>query len=199
MSTSCLSRLGFVRINCSVDQVVQSVALAALSGWNCSVQLFESVLSVCVYSVHSGSGKTAAFLLPVLSQIYTDGPGEALQATKASAQVIIQINLMSLYWLKVVQRVLWGDGSSASGTNTFCFGLKQENGKYVRRKQFPISLVLAPTRELALQIYDEARKVYLAEELITVLQQLVQLKSCLTTNFVLIFCSLLIAPECARV
>ncbi|XP_026126833.1 putative ATP-dependent RNA helicase an3 isoform X5 [Carassius auratus] len=68
----------------------------------------------------TGSGKTAAFLLPVLSQIYTDGPGEALQATKASTQ--------------------------------------QENGKYFRRKQYPISLVLAPTRELALQIYDEARK-----------------------------------------
>uniref|UniRef100_A0A668UVS8 RNA helicase n=1 Tax=Oreochromis aureus TaxID=47969 RepID=A0A668UVS8_OREAU len=63
----------------------------------------------------TGSGKTAAFLLPVLSQIYTDGPGEALNAAK-------------------------------------------ENGKYGRRKQYPISLVLAPTRELALQIYDEARK-----------------------------------------
>uniref|UniRef100_A0A8B9KXF6 RNA helicase n=1 Tax=Astyanax mexicanus TaxID=7994 RepID=A0A8B9KXF6_ASTMX len=61
----------------------------------------------------TGSGKTAAFLLPVLSQIYTDGPGEALQA---------------------------------------------ENGRYGRRKQYPLSLVLAPTRELALQIYDEARK-----------------------------------------
>uniref|UniRef100_A0A4W4HC19 RNA helicase n=1 Tax=Electrophorus electricus TaxID=8005 RepID=A0A4W4HC19_ELEEL len=61
----------------------------------------------------TGSGKTAAFLLPVLSQIYTDGPGDALQA---------------------------------------------ENGRYGRRKQYPISLVLAPTRELALQIYDEARK-----------------------------------------
>uniref|UniRef100_A0A9J8B2I1 RNA helicase n=1 Tax=Cyprinus carpio carpio TaxID=630221 RepID=A0A9J8B2I1_CYPCA len=61
----------------------------------------------------TGSGKTAAFLLPVLSQIYTEGPGEALQ----------------------------------------------ENGKYGRRKQYPISLVLAPTRELALQIYEEARKV----------------------------------------
>uniref|UniRef100_A0A671TSY1 RNA helicase n=1 Tax=Sparus aurata TaxID=8175 RepID=A0A671TSY1_SPAAU len=52
----------------------------------------------------TGSGKTAAFLLPVLSQIYTDGPGDALQ-------------------------------------------------------QYPLSLILAPTRELALQIYDEARKV----------------------------------------
>ncbi|XP_028847782.1 DEAD-box helicase 3 X-linked a isoform X2 [Denticeps clupeoides] len=68
----------------------------------------------------TGSGKTAAFLLPVLSQIYTEGPGEALQAAKASAQ--------------------------------------QDNGKYGRRKQYPLSLVLAPTRELALQIYDEARK-----------------------------------------
>ncbi|XP_053355546.1 DEAD-box helicase 3 X-linked b isoform X2 [Clarias gariepinus] len=67
----------------------------------------------------TGSGKTAAFLLPVLSQIYTDGPGEALQATKNNVQ---------------------------------------ENGRYGRRKQYPLSLVLAPTRELALQIYDEARK-----------------------------------------
>ncbi|KAG7259746.1 hypothetical protein CRUP_018839 [Coryphaenoides rupestris] len=68
----------------------------------------------------TGSGKTAAFLLPVLSQIYTEGPGDALQAAKNSGH---------------------------------------ENGKYGRRKQYPIALVLAPTRELALQIYDESRKV----------------------------------------
>lgn len=37
--------------------------------------------------VSLGSGKTAAFLLPILSQIYTDGPGEALNAVKASGQV----------------------------------------------------------------------------------------------------------------
>ncbi|XP_072253487.1 DEAD-box helicase 3 X-linked a isoform X1 [Leuresthes tenuis] len=67
----------------------------------------------------TGSGKTAAFLLPVLSQIYTEGPGDALHAAKNSGQ---------------------------------------DNGRYGRRKQYPISLVLAPTRELALQIYDEARK-----------------------------------------
>ncbi|KAK2509117.1 hypothetical protein MC885_002345 [Smutsia gigantea] len=63
----------------------------------------------------TGSGKTAAFLLPILSQIYTDGPGEALKAVK-------------------------------------------ENRRYGCRKQYPISLVLAPTRELAVQIYEEARK-----------------------------------------
>ena len=40
--------------------------------------------SCCV----SGSGKTAAFLLPVLSQIYSDGPGEALQASKGGGQVL---------------------------------------------------------------------------------------------------------------
>ncbi|XP_060944252.1 DEAD-box helicase 3 X-linked a isoform X2 [Limanda limanda] len=67
----------------------------------------------------TGSGKTAAFLLPVLSQIFTEGPGDALQASKNG----------------------------------------QDNGRYSRRKQYPLALVLAPTRELALQIYDEARKV----------------------------------------
>ncbi|KAF7994353.1 hypothetical protein HCN44_003825 [Aphidius gifuensis] len=59
----------------------------------------------------TGSGKTAAFLVPILNQIYEGGP----RPPPASAS----------------------------------------NG---RRKQYPLGLVLAPTRELATQIYDEARK-----------------------------------------
>lgn len=35
----------------------------------------------------AGSGKTAAFLLPILSQIYTEGPGETTNSAKASRQV----------------------------------------------------------------------------------------------------------------
>ena len=59
----------------------------------------------------TGSGKTAAFLVPILNRIFEDGPAAP---------------------------------SSGSG--------------YGRRKLCPLALVLAPTRELATQIYDEARK-----------------------------------------
>lgn len=58
----------------------------------------------------TGSGKTAAFLLPILSNMFHTGPPDV----PAHLQY--------------------------------------------RHKQFPVSLVLAPTRELASQIYDEARK-----------------------------------------
>uniref|UniRef100_A0A6A7FVL6 RNA helicase n=2 Tax=Hirondellea gigas TaxID=1518452 RepID=A0A6A7FVL6_9CRUS len=58
----------------------------------------------------TGSGKTAAFLVPILNQIYEGGP---------------------------LQNVPRSGG---------------------RSKQYPLALVLAPTRELATQIYDEARK-----------------------------------------
>ncbi|XP_015122823.1 ATP-dependent RNA helicase DDX3X [Diachasma alloeum] len=59
----------------------------------------------------TGSGKTAAFLVPILNQIYESGPRQP---------------------------------PPSAGTG--------------RRKQYPLGLVLAPTRELATQIYDEARK-----------------------------------------
>ncbi|XP_062521968.1 ATP-dependent RNA helicase DDX3X-like [Corticium candelabrum] len=60
----------------------------------------------------TGSGKTAAFLVPILNQLYTSGPYDG-------AEVV---------------------------------------GQYGRRKQYPLALILAPTRELACQIYDETRK-----------------------------------------
>ncbi|XP_033759680.1 putative ATP-dependent RNA helicase Pl10 isoform X1 [Pecten maximus] len=62
----------------------------------------------------TGSGKTAAFLVPVLNRVYDNGPGDA--------------------------------------------PVQNNQGRYSRRKQYPVALILAPTRELASQIYDEARK-----------------------------------------
>ncbi|EDO35206.1 predicted protein [Nematostella vectensis] len=59
----------------------------------------------------TGSGKTAAFLIPILSRIYMEGPPAPPDIKHAG-----------------------------------------------RRRQYPICLVLAPTRELAVQIFDEARK-----------------------------------------
>jgi ATP-dependent RNA helicase DDX3X len=58
----------------------------------------------------TGSGKTAAFLLPILSLIFKSGPPDIPPQMR------------------------------------------------FRNKQYPLALVLAPTRELASQIYDEARK-----------------------------------------
>lgn len=63
----------------------------------------------------TGSGKTAAFLVPILNRIFEDGP--------------------------------------APGGQSGSFG-----GYGRRTKQTPLALILAPTRELATQIFDEARK-----------------------------------------
>lgn len=60
----------------------------------------------------TGSGKTAAFLLPILNQMYEHGITPPPQSTR----------------------------------------------QYNRRKQYPLGLVLAPTRELATQIFEEAKK-----------------------------------------
>uniref|UniRef100_A0A1B0D7R1 RNA helicase n=1 Tax=Phlebotomus papatasi TaxID=29031 RepID=A0A1B0D7R1_PHLPP len=61
----------------------------------------------------TGSGKTAAFLVPILNQMYERGLG-----------------------------------TPPSGGNR----------TYYRRKHYPLGLVLAPTRELATQIFEEAKK-----------------------------------------
>ena len=69
----------------------------------------------------SGSGKTAAFLVPILARVYQTGPPE-IAPEKLHSSVT--------------------------------------SSRYAsQKKQFPVALVLAPTRELASQIYDEARKV----------------------------------------
>ncbi|GAA28328.2 ATP-dependent RNA helicase [Clonorchis sinensis] len=60
----------------------------------------------------SGSGKTAAFLIPILNRMIEEGPGDSL--------------------------------SAALETNSW--------------KQLPVGLILAPTRELASQIFDDAIK-----------------------------------------
>jgi superfamily II DNA/RNA helicase len=63
--------------------------------------------------IYLGSGKTAAFLLPILHMIFEEGPVRSPPSTNRN-----------------------------------------------NRKQYPLCLILAPTRELASQIYDEARKVF---------------------------------------
>lgn len=60
----------------------------------------------------TGSGKTAAFLVPILNQMYERGASQPPMSNRPGP----------------------------------------------RRKQFPLGLVLAPTRELATQIYEEAKK-----------------------------------------
>ena len=68
------------------------------------------------YFIWIGSGKTAAFLFPILSKLLTDGPTAPREDTSG-------------------------------------------RGIGRRRKAMPEALILAPTRELAVQIFDEARKV----------------------------------------
>ncbi|XP_015918001.1 ATP-dependent RNA helicase DDX3Y isoform X3 [Parasteatoda tepidariorum] len=69
----------------------------------------------------TGSGKTAAFLMPILNQIFEEGPPKNIPVI-------------------TIQQV-------------------QPQTRYPgRMKQYPMALVLSPTRELACQIYEEACK-----------------------------------------
>uniref|UniRef100_A0A1I8JN24 DEAD domain-containing protein n=1 Tax=Macrostomum lignano TaxID=282301 RepID=A0A1I8JN24_9PLAT len=65
--------------------------------WAMPVTWSKRDLMACA---QTGSGKTAAFLIPILNLMYTEGPGQSIAASRSS-----------------------------------------------RRKQFPVALVLAPTRE----------------------------------------------------
>lgn len=65
------------------SHIMENTILSRWKWWLCWIpQEINEVDFVAV-----GSGKTAAFLLPILSQIYCEGPGEALNAAKASGQV----------------------------------------------------------------------------------------------------------------
>ncbi|VDN06439.1 unnamed protein product [Thelazia callipaeda] len=66
----------------------------------------------------TGSGKTAAFLVPLINNVLQAGPD-------------------ALYKVTVLHSTT------------------QQNG---RRRQYPAALILSPTRELSLQIYNESRK-----------------------------------------
>ncbi|RWS31782.1 ATP-dependent RNA helicase DDX3Y-like protein [Leptotrombidium deliense] len=70
---------------------------------------FKRDLMACA---QTGSGKTAAFLVPILNQIFENGPPKNMPPVRPGGRI----------------------------------------------KQYPLALVLAPTRELAVQIYEEACK-----------------------------------------
>ena len=85
----------------------------------------------------TGSGKTAAFLLPIISQLLLLGPPPEVEAYAAAAA-----------------RSQQGQGQGQLEAERQDEQFYQE---YVR-KAHPRALVLAPTRELAAQIHDEAVK-----------------------------------------
>ncbi|CAH1986753.1 unnamed protein product [Acanthoscelides obtectus] len=100
----------------------EEVQLTELIRANISLARYDSPTPVQKYAIpiiigkrdvmacaQTGSGKTAAFLVPILNQMFEGGPPNI------------------------------------------------QHGRS-RRKQYPLGLVLAPTRELATQIYDESKK-----------------------------------------
>ncbi|CAF0772679.1 unnamed protein product [Rotaria sordida] len=101
--------------DCSFGEIIKNNVNLANYGKPTPVQryaiptiLLRRDLMACA---QTGSGKTAAFLLPILHMIFQEGPVR-----------------------------------------------NPQNNPQNNRKQYPLCLVMAPTRELASQIYDEARK-----------------------------------------
>ena len=98
----------------------------------------------------TGSGKTAAFLLPVLSLACCGGPPPTPPDVSIHLSHLLQQHTHAQFSLSL---------HKSNDTHTHCLlsSPHQPRG-YGRRKQYPICLILAPTRELASQIYTEARK-----------------------------------------
>ncbi|CAF3560722.1 unnamed protein product [Adineta steineri] len=101
--------------DCSFGEIIKNNINLANYGKPTPVQryamptiLLRRDLMACA---QTGSGKTAAFLLPILHMIFREGPVRS-----------------------------------------------PANANRNNRKQYPLCLIMAPTRELASQIYDEARK-----------------------------------------
>ncbi|XP_067134688.1 ATP-dependent RNA helicase DDX3Y-like isoform X2 [Centruroides vittatus] len=80
----------------------------------------------------TGSGKTAAFLVPILNQIYENGPPKNINVE--------------------------GDQVSTFSIENRQAGVNRPPRYNSRVKQYPLALILSPTRELASQIYEEACK-----------------------------------------
>ena len=87
----------------------------------------------------TGSGKTAAFLLPVLSSIFNNGP----PPPPPDVRTCLTLRSKCYAYIPPLPHP---------------FPYFQPRYAGGRRKQYPLCLILAPTRELASQIYDEGRK-----------------------------------------
>ena len=108
----------------------------------------------------TGSGKTAAFLLPVLSMVYRNGPPQLPPDVRLPLGLLIlgsAKHRVSPPYITHSGLYLSFPPPPLSLSPSFHTHTLQPRG-YSRRKQYPISLILAPTRELASQIYSEARK-----------------------------------------
>ncbi|KAL8597493.1 ATP-dependent RNA helicase ddx3x [Nucella lapillus] len=128
--------------DCNLGEIIRNNILLSKYSKPTPVQKFALPIVLgkrdLMACAQTGSGKTAAFLLPILNQVYENGPvptgGQQNQTRGYSRRkMFIIINI------------------------EFVCVCVQTRG-YSRRKMFPLALVLAPTRELASQIYDEARK-----------------------------------------
>lgn len=90
-----------------------------------------------VASAQTGTGKTAAFMLPTLQRIAVEKPGGAEKPDATERNTVAERN-------------------AAAGRNTKRGGAKHNDTK---RNAYPRALIITPTRELAAQIDDVAKSV----------------------------------------